>query len=161
MTINRFISNTGVHMAKKTPKGRAAAPLIMEPHPIDYAGLPFLTLIQYRKQPMLAVVDNADDETVKAYVLDLCGPEEVSEELILSVVAEWYNSADKVPLSIEFSRRGLTSIASKIYRSVNIEFISRIIGPVPIYPMSEVKSIKRRRRRAISSSVEVTYHVTD
>jgi hypothetical protein len=135
---------------------KTTAPLIIEPHPHDYVGLPFLTLIQYRKVPMLTIVDNITDDVIRAYVLDLCGPEEVDEESIILAAAEWYQqSRNAFPVSIEFSRRGLTPSVSKIYRSLNAEFVSRVIGPVPMFPMNAVKSVKRRRRRPISPSVEV------
>lgn len=135
---------------------KTAVPLIVEPHPKEYTGFPFITLIQYRKQPMLVIVDNADDDTVKAYVLDMCGPERVDEETVISVAAEWYaNSRGDYPISVEFSRRGMTPVTSKIYRALSIEFVSRIIGPVPKYPMGSVKSIKRRRRKPIAAAVEI------
>lgn len=136
---------------KKTP-----APLIVEPHPKDYSGFPFITLIQYRKAPMLAIVDNADDGAIRAYVLDMCGPERVDEETLINVAADWYvNGRATHPISVEFSRRGMTPVTSKIYRALSIEFVSRIIGPAPKYPMSSVKSIKRRRRKPISTGVEI------
>jgi len=135
---------------------RTDVPLIVEPHPAEYTGFPFITLIQYRKQPMLSIVDNATSEVIRAYVLDLCGPEKADEELLIGVAAEWYtNNRASYPLSIEFSRRGMTSVASRIYRALNIEFVSRVIGPVPVYPMETVRSIKRRRCKPISSSVEI------
>jgi hypothetical protein len=135
---------------------KTTAPLIIEPHPSDYVGLPFLTLIQYRKLPMLTIVDNITDDVIRAYVLDLCGPEEVDEESVITTASEWYyQSRNAFPLSIEFSRRGLTASVSKIYRSLNAEFVSRVIGPVPMFPMNIVKSVKRRRRRALSPSIEI------
>lgn len=134
----------------------ATVPLVVEPHPRDYTGLPFLTLIQYRKQPMLVVVDNADDESIRAFVLDLCGPEAVDEELIILTTAEWFQeNRSNYPVSIEFSRRGLTPQTSRIYRSLNVEFVSRVIGPVPKFPMSTTKSVKRRRRKAVPVGVEI------
>jgi hypothetical protein len=139
---------------------KTAAPLIVEPHPKDYSGFPFITLIQYRKQPMLAIVDNADEESVRVYVLDMCGPEHVDEEVVISVAAEWFaTNRANIPISIEFSRRGMTPMTSRIYRALSTEFVSRIIGPVPKYPMGTVKSIKRRRRKSIPSGVEV--HTTN
>lgn len=138
---------------------KASAPLIVEPHPKDYSGFPFITLIQYRKHPMLTIVDNADGDRIRAFVLDLCGPENVSEELIIQTASQWYEEGrESVPISVEFSRSGIAHITSKIYRSLNVEFISRVIGPVPKYPMSTVKSVKRRRRKAISSVVEIENH---
>lgn len=135
---------------------KLTVPLIIESHPHDYTGFPFITLIQYRKQPMLAIIDNADDEVIRAFVLDLCGPEHVDEEMIVHAAAEWYNTnRNNFPISIEFSRLGLTPTTSKIYRALNIEFVSRVIGPVPRFPLSTVKSIKRRRRKAIPAGVEI------
>lgn len=150
---------------KKTPKltvvegaKRASAPLVIEPYPREYTGLPFLTLIQFRKAPMLVIVDNVDDETIKAYVLDLCGPEGVDEEKVILVASEWYSSKSAYPVSIEFSKRGMTAETSRIYRAFDVEFVSRVIGPAPEFPMSAVKSVKRRRRKPIPQGVEVTRH---
>lgn len=146
---------TKPRLVPSEPK-KTAAPLIVESHPQNYTGFPFITLIQYRKQPMLVIVDNADDEVIRAFVLDLCGPEHVDEELILTAAAEWHaTNRGRIPISIEFSRRGLTPLASKIYRALNIEFVSRVIGPLHKFPLSTVKSIKRRRRKPISSSIEI------
>lgn len=154
--------------AKKTTKPRLAVvetkktsvPLIVEPHPRDYSGFPFITLIQYRKQPMLVIVDNADEENIKAYVLDLCGPEHVNEEAMISAASEWYTTNRALfPISVEFSRRGMTPMTSKVYRALNVEFVSRVIGPVPKYPMGTVKSIKRRRRKPIPAGIETVGNV--
>ena len=145
---------------KTTKKTKSAekktAPLIVEPHPVDYTGFPFITLIQYRKLPMLAIVDNADDSTLRVFVLDLCGPEGIKEEDIIAVASDWYdNNRSNYPISIEFSRKGIVSSTSKIYRALNIEFVSRVIGPVPKYPIGDVKSIKRRRRKPLPVGVEI------
>ena len=138
-------------------ESRKSVPLIIEEHPQNYSGLPFITLIQYRKQPILTVVDNVDDTCVRAFVLDLCGPEHVSEELFINVVNQWYTTSRHIPLSIFLSREGLTNLSSRIYRSLSTEFISRIIGPIQKYPFDTVVSIKRRRRKAISPMVEIDY----
>ena len=144
-------SNLSVVEVKKTN-----VPLIVEPHPKEYGGFPFVTLIQYRKQPMLAIIDNIDEASIKAFVLDLCGPEEVDEEMLIVVASEWYQTnRANFPISIEFSRRGITNQTSRIYRALNVEFVSRVIGPVPKYPMGQAKSIKRRRRKPLSPGVEI------
>ena len=77
--------------AKKRTRGNPI-PLIREDHPDDYNGYPFITLIQYRKDNVLAIVDNADDKQIRALVLDLCGPEQVDEEQIIEVAAGWYDT---------------------------------------------------------------------
>lgn len=156
MTIKKTATKAKTTKSKAAEPKKSTVPLIIEPHPKDYSGFPFVTLIQYRKQPMLVIVDNADDEIIRAFVLDLCGPERIDEELVIQAAAEWY-SANKTnfPISIEFSRQGLTPATSRIYRSLNVEFVSRIIGPVPKYPMNTVKSIKRRRRKPLTQGVEI------
>jgi hypothetical protein len=131
-------------------------PLIIENHPDDYDGYPFITLLQYRNNQLLSIIDNVTDKYVKSYVLDYCGPASVDEEQIISVATNWYTEyKDKYPISFAFSRLGISNDVSKIYRSLNIEFITRVIGPLPRFEMSEIHSIKRRRRKAIPSGMEI------
>lgn len=133
-----------------TKKRKNTVPLIIEPYPKDYEGFPFITLIQYRKSPLLTIVDNADDNLIHVYILDLCGPEKIDEEGLFTIASEWYNNnRDNYPISIEFSKRGLTLETSRIYRTLTSDFVSRVIGPIPIFPMKLVKSVKRRRRKQI------------
>lgn len=131
--------------------------LVIEPHPKDYKGYPFITLLMYRKQHMLAIIDNTNEQSVEAFILDLCAAEGINEERLILVASEWYEkSRDRYPISIEFSKRGLTCDTARIYRSLNTEHITRVIGPVPNFPMDTVRSVKRRRRKAVPAGVEVT-----
>lgn len=148
-------------MTKKIINKKPTVPLIIEPYPKNYSGYPFITLIQYRKQHILTIVDNSDHEMIAAYVLDLCGPENVSEEMIINIASEWYkNNYTTHPLSIEFSLRGISDLTSKIYRKFSIEYISRVIGPVAFFPLKEIKSVKRRRKKPISTNIEINYQST-
>lgn len=138
------------------------APLIIEQHPKEYTGFPFITLIQYHKTPLLCVVDNADENVIRAFVLDMCGPAGINEEMVVMAAQEWYeNHSTRYPISIFFSKQGLTKDTSKIYRTINVEFVSRAIGPVPKYPMTSTRSVRRRRRKPISPSIEVHDNVVD
>ena len=131
-------------------------PLIIEPHPDDYDGYPFITLIQYRDKHILTVVDNATDKTINAFVLDLCNPEGLNEEVVITVIADWYDANSSIyPLSIEFSKRGLAGNMSRILRSFNIDFVTRVIGPLPRFNMSETKSIRRRRKKTVPNGIEI------
>lgn len=124
-------------------------PLIIESHPTGFTGYPFVSLIQYRQEKILAIVDNINPSEVKAYALDLCGPAGVEEEIVITTAMDWYQlQRDNYPLSIEFARKGLVETVSKIYRSYATEFITRIIGPVPHFPMSDTISSKRKRKRS-------------
>jgi hypothetical protein len=142
---------------RKRSKRGNPHPLIIEPHPTDYNGYPFITLIQYRKEHSLTIVDNADDKAIKVYVLDMCGPAQVNEELLITVAHDWYETEEytRYPVSIAFSRAGVAPEAMKIYRSFNIEFVTRVIGPLPSFEMKKVRSVKRRRRKPIPPGVQV------
>lgn len=143
-------------MAVKKKTRAGAVPLIVESHPADYQGYPFITLIQYRKTHVLSIVDNSDDQSIKLYVLDLCGPEHVKEEKVIEIAAQWYEvSKTQHPLSVEFSKRGVTSETGKIYRTFNTEFVTRVIGPLPRFEMSEIIRVKRRKRKPISPNIEI------
>lgn len=147
-------------MATKKLKRAATAPLIIEDHPKDYDGYPFITLIKYRDKHTLNIVDNSDHKKIQTFVLDLCGPESVEEESIILIAAQWYeNNAERYPLSFEFSRIGVSEHMSKILRTYNIGFVTRVIGPLPVFPMNEVKSTKRRRRKVVPSGVMINSKV--
>jgi hypothetical protein len=132
-------------------------PLIVEPHPETYTGYPFITLIQYRKRHSLNIVDNSDDKAIRAYVLDLCGPADVNEELLITAAHEWSQSEEcgTVPISIAFARLGIAGETSKVYRSLNTEFVTRVIGPLPKFDIEQTRSVKRRRRKPVPAGVQI------
>ena len=142
-----------------TPKKRVRGnplPLIVENHPKNYDGYPFITLIQYRDQHLLEIIDNTTDKMIKAYILDYCGPSQVDEERVINVAMEWYaSSKDRYPLSFEFSKLGMSDEVKGIYRSYAVGFVTRVIGPLPRFEMGEVTSIKRRRRKPVPPNIEV------
>ena len=141
---------------------KQTVPLIVEPHPDDYTGFPFITLLQFRLQHILTIVDNSDEKQIKAYVLDSCGSEGISEELIIKVAQDWYeNRRDQYPLSIEFSSLGLTPISSKVYHTYDTEFVSRVIGPMPTFPMNVNAKVKKRRRKPLPECIAVTTNVVN
>lgn len=144
---------------KKRTRGNPM-PLIIEDHPSDYNGYPFITLIHYRDEHYLTIVDNADDKTIRAYVLDFCGPESISEIEITDIAVFWWkNNRERFPLSFEFSRLGVTNLVSKIYKSFNVEYVKRVIGPVNRFDMSDAVSVRRRKRKAIPKGMEVHQNV--
>jgi len=141
---------------KKTKK----VPLIAENHPPSFTGYKFITLIQYNEQCLLTIVDNVIDHEIKAYVLDLCGPSGVSEEMIINVAYEWYlTNKDKYPISIELSKRGLIDKASTIYKSINMDFVTRVIGPLFSFPVTKSSKVKRKRKKDIPSGIQINKKV--
>ena len=145
---------------KKRTRGNPI-PLIVEDHPDDYDGYPFITLIQYRKQHVLTLIDNADDKHIRHFVLDLCGPAQVNEEHLIEVATAWWEQRkNQYPISFEFSKLGMTKEVSAIYRTYNIEYVTRVIGPLPRFEMAEVQSIKRRKRKPVPMGMKINKRVT-
>lgn len=135
-------------------------PLIVEEHPDNYDGYPFITLIQYRDEHYLTIVDNADDKIIRAFVLDFCGPEHVSEDRLVDIAADWWDERrERFPVSFEFSRLGITEVTSRILKTFHIEYVKRVIGPLPKFEMSEVSSVKRRKRKPVPAGMEVHSNV--
>lgn len=132
-------------------------PLIVEPHPENYDGYNFITLIRYNNINYLTVVDNTDKKFINCYVLDLCKTVNLKEELVIDVAQEWYqNSKDAHPVSIEFSKLGMTTIMSKILRSFAIEYVTRVIGPLPHFSMSGTIKVRKRKRKSVPENVRVS-----
>ncbi len=143
------------YMAGRT-SNKKKLPLIVEPHPDNYNGYPFITLIQYKHQHLISIIDNADDKVIKAYVLDFCGPEGVNEEGILHAAGVWYeNSRTRYPVSVEFSKLDITADTSKILRTFSIDSVSRVIGPIARFAMNTGIKIKRRKRRELPPGIEI------
>ena len=134
---------------KLMTKRRKTVPLIIEHHPETYDGFEFITVIKYNKEYYLTIVDNIDNKNIQAYMLDMCMAEGVNEELIISITNEWYNSNNEnYPISVEFSKHNITEISSKIYRSFTLSHVSRIIGPVYSFEMSN-STVKKRKKKLI------------
>ena len=143
-------------MATTRKRSKHSMPLLIEDHAADYDGFPFVTLIQFRQEHLLTIVDNADDKLVKAYVLDGCGQARIDVQRILPVCEEWFKNSNEIyPLSIEFSKQGLSDIVAPIYHTFNVEYISRVIGPFPRFNLMDIQSTKRRRRKTISRGVSI------
>lgn len=145
---------------KKRTRGNPI-PLIVEEHPEDYDGYPFITLIQYRNQHLLALVDNADNKYIRSFILDFCGPARVNEEHLIEVATQWWEkSRERYPISFEFSRLGMTGEVSGIYKAFSTEYVTRVIGPLPKFQMSEIHSVKRRKRKSVPAGVRIVERIT-
>ncbi len=130
-------------------------PLVAETHPENYKGYEFITLIQFNDENFLVVVDNLYNDQIIAYVLDYCGPANVDEEKLISIVNGWHEtSRSKYPVSIQFSRLGIAEEMSKIRRLFPVDFVSRVIGPLPEFNMGGPSKIKKRKKKSIPKGIE-------
>jgi len=131
-------------------------PLIVEPHPENYTGYPFITLIQYRDNHTLLIIDQRSPKTIEGFVLDLCGPTGTDEELLINTASEWFeHHQTDYPVSFYFSQQGLSSLFAPVYRVYPVEFVTRVIGPMPAFGAVVPPAIKRRRRKHLSSSIQI------
>lgn len=121
--------------------------LIIEDHPKSYTGYGFITLIQYQDIIWLTVIDNYANDIISAYVLDLCAQENVDEQVFVELVNDWYtNHRNRVPLSVYLSNKDVERTTSRIFKTIPVEYVIRVMGPFPIYPTTQVSTRKKRRR---------------
>lgn len=131
-------------------------PLIVEAHPEDYDGYDFITLIQYNDVSHLTIIDNTDKKFINCYVLDLCKTVGIREDSVIETAQMWYeNSHDDYPISIEFSKLGMTDIVSQIQRSFSIDFVTRVIGPLPQFSMKGTVKVRKRKRKPLPDGVKI------
>lgn len=106
----------------------------------------YLAVLQYRKNHHLVIVDNITNTQVIAYVLDYAPQAGVDLKEMLTVVTRWfYENSDKYPLSIEFSKRGMTKTANKILRRFDLDHVTRMVGKDFKYNFCEPSKVRRRR----------------
>lgn len=126
-------------------------PLIAEPHPPEYDGYQFITLLRYNEKNYISIVDNVDNKEITAYILDYCDSINFPEERILQIAAHWYEKDCRHPISIEFSRLDVSEEISNIVRTFPVDYVTRVIGPMFKFPMEGPSKIKKRKRKRISS----------
>ena len=130
-------------------------PLIIEEHPENYNGYDFITLIKYNDTTYLNIVDNVCNKQIITYVLDLCGPSNLDEELIINIAQKWaIENKHNYPISIEFSKMKLSEQTSSILRYFPIDYVTRVIGPLPEYNMAGPFKVKKRKRKLIPRNME-------
>ena len=116
----------------------------------------FLSVLEFRKENYLVIVDNITEEAVGAYVLDFAQQEGIELKQLISVVTEWfYRGSYKYPLSFELSRRGMAMHTNRIYKNFELAHVTRLIGNDFKYDLAAPPKIKRRRVSMIPAGVEV------
>lgn len=130
-------------------------PLIVEPHPDNYNGYEFITLLRYNDENFLNIVDNVCNKQIITYVLDFCTPVNINEQNIIDVAQHWFiNNKTNYPISIEFSKQKMSHDTTKILRYFPIDYVTRVIGPLPEYNMKGPIKIKKRKRKPIPKNME-------
>lgn len=133
---------------------RKVTSITPETHPDGWAGYPFLSVIITNDGKLnMTIVDNQDGAYVRAYILDLCSSEFVSEQLIVNAACMWWDHHDTEPFSIFLSKHHLASEYATIHRLIPIDTIARIVGPCPKFTLNTKPKIRRRKKRNIAETI--------
>ena len=124
-------------------------PIVREDHDAAYTGKPFFTLILYQDTPYIAIVDNYHNKHINCFVLDFCEAYYIDINVILNVAESWWGNKTDQPFSIYLSVNGLSSIVQPIFRTFHEDHVTRVIGPLPMFEMTKVISVKRRKYREL------------
>jgi hypothetical protein len=118
----------------------------------------YLTLLEYKKEKYLTIIDNIRGSDISAFVLDYAEAEGLDIQWFLSVANIWYyKSSEKYPLSFEFAKLQVKNKVIPILRTFNTDYISRIIGKIFVYDVDTKPKIKRKRVNIIPSTVEIKF----
>lgn len=127
--------------------------LIIEEHPADYQGVPWITLVKYHdNKTHLVVVNCLAEEYLWAYALEAMSPPE--QQVFHAICGEYWDALlyneparIRVPMNQWLVERELSHLFGPKISGYYVDNISRIIGPVrystPLPPKSRVKRRKR------------------
>lgn len=122
----------------------------------DQGNYYFLSVIEYRRENYLVIIDNITDEEIGAYVLDYAQQEGMALKDLMSVITLWfYRGSNRYPLSFEFSRLGIASCTNRIYKSFELAHVTRLIGKDFKFNLLQPPKVKRRRVNKIPAGVEI------
>jgi hypothetical protein len=122
----------------------------------ERANLGYLSLIEYKRENYLAIIDNITASEITAFVLDYAQQEDINIRDLLSVATAWfYKGSDRYPFSFEVAKNGFTSTLAPIHKTFDVNFVSRIIGNPFQYALDKKAKIKRRRVVQLPAGVEI------
>lgn len=131
-------------------------PTLIVEYASDSGNLFLLSVLEYRRENYLVVIDNISEEEVGAYVLDFAQQEKLNLKELMSVIIRWFYSAStRYPLSFEFSRLGLTAASNRIYKTFELPHVTRLIGNDFRFDFETPPKIRRRRASLIPAGTEV------
>jgi len=115
-----------------------------------------LSLVEYKTEEFLCVIDTMTPSVVGAYVLDYADQEHVDIAEFLTFVLRWYtDKRTEYPLSVEISKNGLTSKLSALYRTFDTNCISRVVGQAFGYQEEVKTEVKRRKAHPVPEGIAI------
>ena len=122
----------------------------------DSGTLFYLSVLEYRRENYLVVVDNISSDEIGAYVLDFAQQERLDLQQLITIVTRWfYAGSSSYPLSFEFSRLGISPMVNRIYKTFELAHVTRLIGHDFRYNFEATPKIRRRRASLIPAGAEV------
>jgi hypothetical protein len=122
----------------------------------DSGNLYYLSVLEYRRQNYLCIIDNISSEEIGAYVLDFAQQEKLDLKQLMSLITYWfYRGSGTYPLSFEFSRLGITPATNRIYKTFELAHVTRLIGHDFRYDFESPPKVRRRRVSLIPAGTEV------
>jgi hypothetical protein len=122
----------------------------------DKGNLKILSLVEYKRDNYLCIVDSINPNTIGAYVLDYAEQENIPVNHFISIAIRWfYSKSEHHPLSVEIAKLGLTETLSPIYRTFDASYVSRIVGNAFTFEGMNKSKVKRRRVVPISEGIEI------
>lgn len=116
----------------------------------------FLSVLEFRRENYLVIVDNISEDTLGAYVLDYAQQEGLDLKQLISIITTWfYRASYRYPLSFEFSRLGIAQQTNRIYKNFELAHVTRLIGNDFKFDLEAAPKIRRRRVNMLPAGVEI------
>ena len=137
-------------------------PSLIVEYASDNGNLYFLSVLEYRRENYLVIIDNISSEEIGAYVLDYAQQEKLDLRQLLSLVTYWfYRGSSRYPLSFEFSRLGITAATNRIYKTFELAHVTRLIGVDFRFDFESPPKVRRRRVNLIPAGTEIRLKRSD
>ena len=122
----------------------------------SHENLLFLSLLEYKRETYLCIINDIKSAEIGAYVLDFAGQSGVDVVEFLAQATMWfYSKSEEFPLSVFLAQQGKTEWASGMYRTFDTTYVSRIVGKGFTYDKLEKSKVRRRRVVALPAGIEV------
>lgn len=116
----------------------------------------YLSLIEYKREEYLCVIDSVKSNEIGAYVLDYAEQENIDLSQFFKLATLWfYAKSDIHPLSVDFAKKGLTEWVGPIYKTFDTTYVSRIIGQAFTFENLDKNRVRRRRVVPIPEGIEI------
>ena len=124
----------------------------------EHTNLYLLSVVEYRRAEYTCIIDNITPAELRVYVIDKLHPGSLTPEELLSEAIYWYyDTSHKNQFSVFLASKGLSALATSMYRAFDINGVSRVVGKAFHYPDLAKAKVKRRRIIPIPEGTPVIF----